>query len=277
MKLFIILFIGLTKAYALTNSVSEERIFFDNVLFIKSDAPDANGDTAPGFCNATLLSANVAVTAAHCVHLAYVSKQHNIEIQKGSYKYKTQPDGTKRKIGYVPNFQKTINVEIEFSSNLKDKFDRSGYKAKIGPSEDVAIIWWKDNIAELAQLDYAEIISPTEEKLVKSKLKNFQLMPVTINPFSEMSLDTKRSSILNNFKWTISNYIESRSTTRVEEGDSGSPLFISLNQKLKVLAVVKGKATTVFDNWDAYSPVTNSVCDIDTKMPTEFRIKSCLK
>jgi hypothetical protein len=277
MKLFIILFIGLTKAYALTNSVSEERIFFDNVLFIKSDAPDANGDTAPGFCNATLLSANVAVTAAHCVHLAYVSKQHNIEIQKGSYKYKTQPDGTKRKIGYVPNFQKTINVEIEFSSKLKDKFDRSGYKAKIGPSEDVAIIWWKDNIAELAQLDYAEIISPAEEKLVKSKLKNFQLMPVTINPFSEMSLDTKRSSILNNYKWTISNYIESRSTTRVEEGDSGSPLFISLNQKLKVLALVKGKATTVFDNWDAYSPVTNSVCDIDTKMPTEFRIKNCLK
>lgn len=277
MKLLIVLLLIVTNSYALTNSIAEERTFFENVIFIRSDAPDANGDTAPGFCNATLLSSNIAITAAHCVHLAYVSKNHNIEIQKGFYKYKVQPDGTKRKIGYVPNFQKIINVEIEFSSNLKDKFDRQAYKAKIGPAEDVAIIWWKDHFDELQNKEYAEIISPNEEKLIKSNIKNYPLMPVTINPFSEMSLDTKRSSQLNNYKWTMSNYIESRSSSRVEEGDSGSPLFINYNNSYKIIAVVKGKATTVFDNWDAYSPVTNIACEIDKKLPSEFRIKNCLK
>lgn len=276
MKLLILFFISF-NSLAITNSKSEERAFFDNVIFIRSDAPDANGDTAPAFCNATLIAKNIAITAAHCVSLAYVSRQHNIEFQKGAYKYKIMPDGTKRKIGYVPNFQKVINVEIEFSSTLKDKFDRSEYKAKIGPSEDFAVIWWKENIEEFNQIEFAELVSPSEEKLLKSNLKNYELMPVTINPFSEMSLDTKRSSLLNNFKWTISNYVESKSNSRVEEGDSGSPLFINLNQKLKVLAVVKGKATTVFDNWDAYSPVAVIACEIDKKLPSEFRIKSCLK
>jgi len=277
MKLLLLFFIAITHAHALTNSTAEERSFFENVIFIRSDAPDAKGDTAPAFCNATLLSPNLAITAAHCVHFAYVSRNHNIEIQKGFYKYKVQPDGTRRKIGYVPNFQKSINVEIEFSANLKDKFDRQGHKAKIGPAEDVAIIWWKDNFDELKNIEFAEVISPSEEKNIKSNLKNFPLMPVTINPFSEMSLDTKRSSSLNNYKWTMSNYIESRSASRVEEGDSGSPLFINYNQKFKIIAVVKGKATTVFDNWDAYSPTSNIACEIDKKLPTELRIKSCLK
>lgn len=260
---------------ALTNSTAEENSFYNSVVFIRSDAPDAKGDTAPGFCNATLLSKNMAITAAHCVHLAYVSKMNEITIEKGAYKYKTMPDGTVKKIGYVPIGSIKIKAEIEFSNALKDKMDRNGFKAKIGPNDDVAVIYWHDESTIFEQTSYPAIISPSEFKIVSQNLSNYKPTVVSINPFSEMSIDTKRSALLNKVKWTMTNYVESKSTSRVEEGDSGSPLFTNYNNQIKLFAVVKGRATTVFDNWDAFSSVSNIACEIDKKLPSEFRIKGC--
>jgi hypothetical protein len=278
MKLIICLMISLSlNSYALTNSKSEENEYFNSVVFIKSDAPDAKGDTTPGFCNATLLAKNMAITAAHCVHLAYVSGVKKITVEKGAYKYKQMPDGTIRKIGYVAQASREIQAEIEFSNNLKDKMHRSGFKAKIGPDEDVAIIWWQDNTDIFSQTIYPEIASINEFNLISKNISNYQLMVTSINPFSEMSLDTKRSAVLDKVKWTMTNYVESKSIARVEEGDSGSPLFVKLNNSFKIFAVVKGKASTVFDNWDAYAAVSKIACEIDKGLPSEFRIKSCNK
>jgi hypothetical protein len=263
------------SAFALTNSLPEEKIEFESVIFIRNDAPDANGESLPAFCNATLLSKNMAVTAAHCLHYAFVSGEKMVTLEKGAYKYKIMPDGTKRRIGYIPNFKTNVQAEIEFSEKLKDKFLRSKFKAKIGPEEDVAIFWWKDEHPELNLAFFPSLVSPSEEQIIKKSISSFQLSPVSINPFSEMSIDTKRSSILNQTKWHRLNYVESKSTSRVQEGDSGAPLFVTINNQQKVFAVVKGKATTAFGNWDVYSPISQIACDINKRMPTEFSLKSC--
>lgn len=256
---------------ALTNSAAEENAFYNATVFIRSDAPDESGDTAPGFCNATLLNDHMAITAAHCVHLAYVSRDHKIEIEKGAYKYKTMPDGKIRKIGYVNFFKESIQAEIYFSQSLSQKMDRNRFKAKIGPDEDVAIITWSENFDQLKQDSYPSIISPKEFLQIKSNIQAYQFKVVSINPFSEMSLDTKRSAFLNSVKWALGSYLESKSFSRVEEGDSGSPVFVND----KIFAVVKGKATTVFSNWDAYSSVSNIACEINTKLSNDLKIKGC--
>jgi hypothetical protein len=263
--------------FALTHSLPEENTFFNSVIFTKSDAPDSKGDTTPAYCNATLLAENIALTAAHCIQLAYVSGDRKIQIEKGAYKYFKTKEGEIRKIGYVPNATISIQSEIEISPSLKDKFDRLGFKAKISPSEDVALIWWHENSEVLKQDAYPTIATLDEFKQITKNINNYKFLLTTINPFSEISLDTKRSAILDNLKWTFTNYVESRSSSRVEEGDSGSPLFVSINNQNKIFAVVKGKASTVLSNWDAFSSVSQIVCEIEKKLPDDLKINSCLK
>jgi len=272
---FLILMTLSSTCFALTNSTPELNEVYQNILFIKSDAPDQNGDTAPGFCNATLLNPKMAITAAHCVYLNYISKDLNIVLEKGAYKYKTMPDGQRRRIGYVQNFTTNIRVHIEFSQQLKNKLDRTGFKTKISPNEDMAIIYWDENLDELKLEHYSEILSQLDFEKIKSNLVNYSPKVRSINPFSEMSLDTKRYAVLNDLKMTFSGYLESKSISRVEEGDSGSPLFVNLEGKEKIIGVVKGRGATVFSNWDAYTPVMNLSCEINQRIPKELKMNHC--
>lgn len=218
----------------------------------------------------------MAITAAHCVHLPYVSGVRKMTIEKGEYLYNTRKDGTISRIGYVPKFSKVVNIEIELASSLKDKFDQNGYKAKISPSVDMAIIWWKENTDVFYEKNFPTIVSPNElNKIIKS-ISNFNPSITTINYLSDSStLDYKRSANLNSLKWTYTNYLESKSLSRVDEGDSGSPIFVEINGMKKIIAVVKGKASTLFDNWDAFTSVTKITCEIDKHLPSDLRIKEC--
>lgn len=263
-----------TNAYALTNSTPALSDSWMNVVQIRSDAPDSQGNDAPAFCNATLIHKNVMITAAHCVKLAYISGMKKIDVEVGQYKYVTRrTDGQTVRIGYAPKFKFSKNVNIELPRELADKIQRRGEKATISPAEDVAIIWWPEETPELNEIAVSEIVSPLEHAAV---LKNFATTPftvLTINLFSEPSLDTKRMSTLNKVKW--SGYVHSKSTGRVEEGDSGAPLFASFDGKLKIFSVVKGRASTVFDNWDAYSAINPHLCSMAKTLPTFIQIQAC--
>lgn len=150
---------------------------------------------------------------------------------------------------------------------------QSGEKAVISTTEDVALIWWNKETPEFSDIIPADIISPSEHLALIKNLTQTTLIATTINLFSEMSLDTKRLSSLNNFKWN--GYVYSKSLSRVEEGDSGAPLFALINGKQKVFAVVKGKASTIFDNWDAYSAVNPHLCLMANALPTFIKISAC--
>lgn len=265
-----------SSTFALTNSVLAESSDWSYVVQIKSEAPDSTGESIPGFCNATFIAKNILVTAAHCVKLAYISKDKLINIQTGYYKYVTRPDGQVVRIGYVKKEQFDKHVNIEFPQSLADKIARRGEKAQISPDEDFAMLWWNDATPEIKDMTFAEITSPAEHSIIIKNLKAYPLKAVSINFFSEMSLDTKRMADLNNFKWN-NGYVYSKSQSRVEEGDSGAPLFVKINNKLKIFGVVKGLAKTIFDNWDVYPAINNHICDLNKKMPLDMNLKSCLK
>ncbi|MBC7539378.1 MAG: trypsin-like serine protease [Bacteriovorax sp.] len=268
------LFCSFSNCFALTNSIVAESPEWTNVMQIKSEAPDSTGDTTPGYCNATLINHNVLITAAHCVKLAYISGMKKIDIQIGYYKYITRKtDGKLVRIGYVAKYNLTKNVNVELPRSLIDKISHSGEKSTIDPTEDVALIWWNEETPEMADIQVADIVSPAEHNSLIKNISQTTLQAVTVNPFSEMSLDTKRIATLNNFKW--SGYVYSKSQSRVEVGDSGAPLFAKINGKFKILAVVKGKASTVFDNWDAYAGVNPHLCQMAELLPTFIKIEAC--
>lgn len=273
-----IVFIALlmsAQSFALTNSTRDESIDWTPVVQIKSEAPDSTGDTLPGYCNATFIAKTVLVTAAHCVKLAYISRDTQLNIQTGYYKYITRPDGQVVRIGYVPkaNFNKHINIELPKS--LADKIAKKGEKAQIGPEEDFAIVWWEEATPETDELTESLVVTPAEHSEIIKNLKNYPLKVVSINMFSESSLDYKRSGDLSVVKWN-NGYIHSKSLVRVQEGDSGAPVFVKINNKMKIFAVVKGKASTVFDNWDVYPAINSHLCTLNKKMPSSMQLKSCL-
>lgn len=273
--LFALAFIP-NHSLALTNSVIAENDTWSSVVQIRNDAPDANGESIPGFCNATFIGKNIMVTAAHCVLLSYISKVNSIDIETGYYKYVTRPDGQRVRIGYVPKNKFTKHANIELPQSLVDKVNRSKYKTQIGPGEDFAVIWWDEETPEITDLNFATPVTTNEHSQIIRSLSSNPLKVVSINLFAEPSLNTKRMADLNTIKWN-GNYVHSQSTSRVEEGDSGAPVFVTLNGQSKLFAVVKGRATTVFSNWDVYPSVTPHLCDINKKMPTHMKLSVCTK
>ena len=275
-KLTVILSVLFYSSYAfsLTNSVIAESDQWSPVVQIKTDAPDASGESIPGYCNATFVGKNVIITAAHCLLLAYVSKENLLEIETGHYKYVTRPDGQRVRIGYAlkNRFQKHVNIELPQS--LIDKVSRRGAKTQIGPSEDFAIAWWNEETPEIADMKFSTLVSPTEHAQISRTLKSFPLQVVSVNLFSVTTMDTKRMASLDKISWS-GGYVHSQSNARVEEGDSGAPVFVTINKQQKLFAVVKGRATTVFSNWDVYPSVTPHLCDINKKMPTHLRFTAC--
>jgi hypothetical protein len=267
--------LSLQNAFALTNSTPAISPSYDSVMFITSEAPNSKGDTTPSHCNATLIHRNVLVTAAHCAILGYISGVKKIDIQVGYYKYVTRPsDGQVVRVGYAVKSKLSKVVHIELPRSVEERIPRKGENS-IGPDDDVALVWWDDEIPEFSSLPLAQMVSPREHASLIKNLAATSLMAVTINPFSEMSSDTKRMAILNNKKWYQS-YVYSKSLSRVEEGDSGSPLFVDVNGQPKILAVVKGRASTAFDNWDVYSAVTPHVCQMASSLPTFIKLESCV-
>lgn len=272
----IILFLSLTNSFALTNSVPADSAQFDSIVFIKSEAPNSQGDTTPGYCNATLLNEHVMITAAHCVVLAYLSNYTKMTIELGAYRYHTKPDGTRTRLGYGAKKSITQDVHIELTANLKSRLASRGEKTNIDPKDDIAILWWNNSIPEASTLTFPELLSKVEYQNLLKNLPAATFNVVSINPFAEVrTTNTRKIAGLNNFKWTFSNYLQSKSTSRVEEGDSGAPLFATTNGKIKLFGVVKGRASTVFDNWDVYTSANLPICQLSFNLPAEYKKNFC--
>jgi hypothetical protein len=112
---------------------------------------------------------------------------------------------------------------------------------------------------------YAKVVSQNDfANLIRSQITNLSV--ATINPFSNAnSSDSKRFAMLNDLHWSGS-FLQSNSTSRLEEGDSGSPLYGRISTGIIVVGVVKGRGSNYYNNWDAYSPVAPLACEISRNL-----------
>lgn len=261
-------------AWGLTNSQPALDPIWDSVAMIRTEAQDTDGGSVPAYCNATFVNSQTLVTAAHCVHHAQVLGSFSAEVTTGYYKYGTKPDGTTFKVGYVTRTKKTVPAKFYFNNSLRQKIASSGFNVKIGPSEDIAVIVLSEAFPNEANFDFSKVASQSEFEGLKKVVSHYAPTVVTINFFEEMSTDTKRQAQLNSISWS-SNFFDSRSTSRVQEGDSGGPLFVRIGSGWKLVGVVKGRGSSFGSNWDAFAPTGQNICQISAQVPVGLQKDLC--
>lgn len=276
MKIFLFTMLLATQSWALTNAVPAETPELESVVFFSALGYDPDSkDTVSGMCNGNLLSDRVMVTAAHCVYQSEVLKSWEIDIQVGEYIYRKAPTGETRRIGYMTKYRETVKARFIYSADLKRRLDVQGLRLRIGPAEDIAIVVFEKPLALKADFQFTQIVAQREFPSIHSQLINYWPTVVTINPIEEIATtDTKRMARLDRITKSSSTY-ESKSTSRVQPGDSGAPLFARVGTQWKQIGVTKGRAETLFSNWDVYGVLDQKICQMAQQIP-EAEIKSLL-
>lgn len=264
---FVLTLVGLTPALALTNSTANLDEDLTAQVFIANEGPDQNGDMVTGFCNGTLLSPRILITAAHCIKDSYVVKSLKTRVQIGKYKFKTKPDGTVVRIGFVPFFDEYLTGRYFFTRSLLNKIQSQGLRAQIGPAEDIGVVLLDQPIAVVSTLTIPQVITAQELASIRSRLTDYAPTVSSINPFTEISTnDTKRMARLNDLSINSSGYLESKSVSRVEEGDSGAPMFVRFGKEWRLIGITKGRATSFFGDWDVYGLTDQKLCEISSQI-----------
>lgn len=270
MKVFLFLSIlsYFSFAQALSNAVPALEADFQSVVFIQSEDRDQN-ESVPAFCNATLISPRILITAAHCVKGSAALHDNKIDIEVGAYKYVTRPDGKMVRVGYARLIKEIIPVQHFFTKSMTSRIANQGLRASPGPSEDIAVVVLNKSLILPEAFIFHKVISSAELKGIGSGLLNYLPTVVSINPFEEITTDTKRKALLNSLSKTMSGYWESKSNSRVAPGDSGAPLFLRLGAQWRLAGITKGRAETFFSNWDVYGILDTKLCEIASQIPDQ--------
>ncbi|MEQ1723353.1 MAG: trypsin-like serine protease, partial [Pseudobdellovibrio sp.] len=195
-----------------------------------------------GYCNGTLIDAYTLISAAHCFQRSEIGAGKKMRIEIGEYRYIVK-DGVKIKIGYraMIKHDSSVKVRVLPGVNLNGT-------ATIPPELDIAVVKLDQPVAVPAEFVYAPIWNTALPGLNAAS----KLSIVSINIMETISHnDTKQMAVLNKFTQGRIN-IESTSTSRVAQGDSGAPLFAMINGKTYLIGVVKGTVSTFGSTRDIF-------------------------
>ena len=230
------------SAYALSNSVSAEEIGWQSVVFIKIPYPANDPDGGVGMCNATLLDSQTLLTAAHCFIKSSFLTGEKLDIEVGEYVYVVK-NGVRKKIGYKTTIRHSSSGKIKMLKGVN-----LNSTSVISPELDIVIV----KLDAPVSLPSDFIFAPLWNKPLPQLTVANKPTVVTINYMETVShMDTKQKAVLNEYKQNANN-LYSTSTSRVAPGDSGGPLFASIEGKTYVIGVVKGTVKQFFMERDIY-------------------------
>jgi hypothetical protein len=250
--------------FAITNSIPAKEQTLNAVVWMSAPAADGQGQVVNGFCNATFISNQILVTAAHCVAQAEALKNRKVQINIGRYYTIARPDGTVVSVGWKAFHQlNDLPAQFLIPNSLQKKIQSRGLKASVGPEEDFALIRLKDSL-DLASFQVVplKMMGQAQAKEILSKRRTSGLSVVSVNLISASSLDYRRSGAVSRWGLNSRGWIESKSQSRVEPGDSGAPLLAADGKEHFVLGVTKGRAETIFSNWDVFPTVDQRWCTL---------------
>ncbi len=240
--LFLFLISVSISGYSLTSAQPAEHPSFKAVVHLAIPAYTSDGPVT-GYCNGTLVSRNTIVTAAHCVVSSYLFTGQPLKIEIGEYRYKETEQGTIR-LGYRTTQRHESSVKVQLQPGVSP----TAAPNRIPPENDYAILKLQTEIS-LPE----DFVFPTVLNANLSSAQVSQTVVVTVNPLAYISsTNTKQVATLNQVQY-LGKSLKSNSLARVEEGDSGAPVFAVVQGRSYLIGVVKGRAQNGFSNWDVFA------------------------
>lgn len=235
MKLFTVILLLSFNSYALSNSIAAEDKGWQSNVLLSIPSFDNTNDKVTGYCNGTLIDSNTLVSAAHCFVRSEVLTGKKFKIEVGEYRYIVR-DGVKIKIGYKSMIQHETSGKIRFLAGVNPNGTGT-----VPPELDIVVVKLDAPVSLPTDFAFAPLWNTTLPQLTPASAK---MTIVSINFMETITHnDTKQMSVLNKFSQGRIN-IESTSTSRVAQGDSGAPVFAVINGKTYLIGVVKGTVKT---------------------------------